>query len=90
MKFDNIFRLTNDLHAINDDYEFENHYDEIYPPEQILKKENTSQTGITFLDLRLYINEGQTQTSSYDKRDSYNFNVKKFPYKSSTIPFCYN
>ena len=72
--------------AINDGKEFENHYNEFYPSEQILKKENTSQTEATLLDLHLCINEGQIQTSLYDKRNCYNFNVVRFPYKSSTIP----
>ena len=59
-KFGNIFRFTNNLNAINDRNEFENHYNEIYPPELILKEENTSHTETTFLDLHIYINEGQT------------------------------
>ena len=85
-KFSNIFRLIDDLIAINDGNEFENHYNEIFPTKLILKKENTSYTATTFLDLHLCINEGQIQTSLYDKRNSYNFNVVRFPYKSSTIP----
>ena len=52
----------------------------------ILKKENTSHTETTFLDLHLCINKGQIQTSLHDKRNSCNFNVVRFPYKNSTIP----
>ena len=37
-KFGNIFRFVDDLIAINDENEFENQYNEIYPPELILKK----------------------------------------------------
>ena len=85
-KCGNIFRFIDDLIAINDGKEFENHYNEIYPSELIFKKENTSHTDTTFLDLRLCINEGQIQTSLYDKRNSYNFKVVRFPYKSSNIP----
>ena len=84
-KFSNIFRFIDDLIAINDGNEFENHYNEIYPSELILKKENSSHTETTFLDFYLCINEGQIQTSLCDKRNSYNFNVVRFPYKSSTI-----
>ena len=84
-KFGNIFRFIDDLIAINDGNEFENHYNEIYPSELILKKEKTSHTETTFLDFYLCINEGQIQTSLCDKRNSYNFNVVRFPYKSSTI-----
>ena len=57
-KFGNIFRFIDDLIAINDTNEFENHYNEIYPSGLILKKENTSHTETTFLDLHLCINEG--------------------------------
>ena len=84
-KFGNIFRLIDDLITINHKNEFENHYDEIYPLELTLKKENTSNTDTIFLDLHLCIIEGQIQTSLYDKRNSCNFNVVRFPYKSSTI-----
>ena len=37
-KYINIFRFTDDLIAINDANKFENHYNEIYPAELILKK----------------------------------------------------
>ena len=84
-KFGNILRFIDDLIAIKDGNEFENHYNEIYPSELILKKENTSHTETTFLDLHLCRNEGQIQTSLYDKRNSYNFNVVRFPHKSITI-----
>ena len=57
-KFGNVFRFINDLIAINDTNEFENHYNEIYSSGLILKKENTSHTETTFLDLYLCINEG--------------------------------
>ena len=88
-KFVNIFRFIDHLIAINDGLdgkECENYYNEIYPPELILKEENTSPKKTTFLDLHLCINEGQIQTSFYDKRNSYNFNVVRFPCKISTIP----
>ena len=85
-KFGNILRFIDYLIAINDRNKFENHYNEIYPPELILKKGNTSHTETTFLDLHLCINEGQIETSLYDKRNSYNFSAVRFPYKSSTVP----
>ena len=51
-----------------------------------LKKENISHRETTFVDLHLCINDSKIQTSLYNKRNSYNFNVVRFPYKSSTIP----
>ena len=59
----NSFRFINDSIAINDGNEFEDHYDEVYPLEQILKKENISHTETTFLDFYLYLNEGQIKAS---------------------------
>ena len=86
-KLPSIFRFINDLIPINDGNKFGNHYNEIYPPKQILNKENTSQAETTFLDLHLCRNEGQTQTSLYDKMNSCNVNVLRFPYKGSTVPW---
>ena len=85
-KFGNVFRFIDDLIAINDGGEFENNFQEIYPPELILKKENTSCTEATFLDLHLSISDGQITTTLYDKRDAFNFHIVRFPYKDSTIP----
>ena len=84
-KLDNISRLIDDLIAINDGNEFENHYNEIYPSELILKKENTSHTETTFLDLHLCRTEDQIQTSLYDKRNSYNFHIKVAPYNQNSL-----
>ena len=56
-----IFRFIDGLITINDGNEFENHYKEIYPPQVILKEENTSHTESTFLKLH--------------SKDSYSFNV---------------
>ena len=85
-KFGNFFRFIDNLIAINDGNVFENHNNEIYPSERNLKKENTSHRETTFLNLHLRINEGQIQTSLCRKRNSYNFNVMRFPYKSRHIP----
>ena len=86
IKFGNIFRFIDDVIAINDGNEFENCFNEIFPPEVILKKKNTSRVETFFLELLLCTNEGQIQTSLYDKKNSYNFNVVRFSYKSNTIP----
>ena len=85
-KIGNIFRFIDDLIAINDENKFENHHNEIYPSKLILKKENTSHIETNFLDLHFCINKGQIQTSLYDKKNSYNLSIVRFPYKSNTIP----
>ena len=82
-KLGNICRFADYLIAINDGNKFEKHYNEIVPPNSFLKRK-TLYTETTFLDLHLCINEGQIQTPLYDKKNSYNINLR-FPYKSSTI-----
>ena len=69
-KFGNIIRFIDDLIAINDGSEFEIHYNEIYSPKLIFKKENTSDTETTFLGSHYYIKESQIETSLYDKKNS--------------------
>ena len=61
-KFD-IFRFIEALIKINHANEFENYYNEMYPAELILAKENTSNALTTFLDFHLYIIKCQIQTS---------------------------
>ena len=39
-----------------------------------------------FLYIYMHVSIYQIQTSLHDKRTSYNFNVVRFPYKSSTVP----
>ena len=51
-----------------------------------LKKENVKDNEATFLDLHLSLKEKERSTSLYDKRDTYNFSIVTFPYKSSTLP----
>ena len=43
-----------DLIAINDGNEFENHYNKIYPPQLISKKENNSHKDYFFRPSSLY------------------------------------
>ena len=38
-----------------------------------------------FLDVHLYVSQGETKTFLYNKKNSYNLKVVLFPYKSSTI-----
>ena len=63
-KFGNIFRFIDDLIAINNGNEFENHCNEIYPSELLFKKEDTLHTESAFLDLHLCIKEGSKGSNS--------------------------
>ena len=84
--FCNTFRFIDDLAAINDHGEFENVYKEIYPPELELKKESTSITEASFLDLNIKIINNKFSLSLYDKRDFFPFSIVRMPYLSSNIP----
>ena len=81
-----MFRFIDDLVAINDNYEFEKCYKEIYPSELELKKENKNNSTATFLDLDISIKEGKFETKLFDKRDGFKFSIVRLPFKHSNIP----
>ena len=86
-KLCNIFRFIDDLNAINDDAgEFEKHFQDIYPEELELGKENSSNLIASFLDLDLKIKDGRFQVGLFDKRDGFPFTIVRMPYRSSNIP----
>ena len=85
-KFGNVFRYIDDLISLNDGHSFEEHYLDIYPPELQLKKENIVPSETTFLDLHISIKDRTFTTKLYDKRDSFQFNITRLPYKDSNIP----
>ena len=85
-KFGNICRFIDDLIAINDGNEFLNSFCDIYPPELQLNKENDSEHHATFLDMDIQIIDRKFVTKLYDKRDSYNFDIVRLPYKNSNMP----
>ena len=61
-KINNSFRFIDDLLSLNDDSTFEKHCQDIYPTELELKKENNSNSCASFLDLYIYIENGEFQT----------------------------
>ena len=85
-KFGIIFRLIDDLVAINDGLEFSKSYSEIYPSELALKKENIDNNKASFLDLEVNLIDKEFHTKLYDKRNAFKFSVVRFPYKCSNIP----
>ena len=66
-----IFRFIDDLNAINDAGEFEKHFQDMYPEELELGKENSSNLEASFLDLDLKIKDGRFQVGLFDKRDGF-------------------
>ena len=84
--FDYTFRFIDDLITLNDGNQFENIHKEIYPKQLTLKKENKDNNHATFLDLEIEIIDGKFDYKLYDKRNSYDFHIVRFPYRKSNIP----
>ena len=85
-KFRNIFRYIDDLLAINDGNEFENHHKDIYPAELELKKENALNTSTNFLEVNIKIHNQIFEHKLFDKRDGFGFHINRLPFKNSNIP----
>ena len=85
-KYCNTFRFIDDLITINNAGHFEKNIEKIYPPELHLKKENVESTSASFLDLKIKIENSKFTTSLYDKRDNFNFDIVRMPFRKSNIP----
>ena len=72
--------------SLNDGSTFEKHYKDIYPTELELKKENNSNSCASFLDLYIYIGNGEFHTRLFDKRDNFGFDIVKMPFYCSNVP----
>ena len=51
-----------------------------------LKRENSKDDAVSYLDLGLEIKEKQISSNRYDKRNTFNFSIVRFPYHCSNIP----
>jgi len=78
-------RFIDDLSAINDGFEFEKVYKDIYPEELELKLEHKG-SHATFLNLDISIENNIFVYKLYDKRDTFPFHIVRMPQKSSNIP----
>ena len=74
-----IYRFIDDLCALNNHGHMDRHWKEIYPPELQLNKENDNDNNATFLDLNINIKEKNIETSLYDKRDNFKFEIVSMP-----------
>ena len=72
--------------SVNDGSTFEKHYQDIYPTELNLKKENNSNSCASFLDLYIYIENGEFHTRLFDKRDNFGFDIVRMPFYCSNVP----
>ena len=84
-KINNSFRFIDDLLSLNDDSTFEKHYKDIYPTELELKKGNNSNSCASFLDICIYIENGEIHTKLFDKRDNFGFEIVTVPFYCSII-----
>ena len=73
------------LNAINDAGEFAKYFQDVYPEELELGKENSSNLEASFLDLDIKIKDGKFQVGLFDKRDGFPFTIVRMPYRSSNI-----
>ena len=64
-KINNSFQFTDDLLSLNDGGTFEKHKD-IYPAELELKKKNNGNSLSSFLDLYIYIGNGEFNTRLFE------------------------
>ena len=85
-KFGQVFRYIDDLLALNDGNSFETYYQDIYPTELQLNKENEGYSSTDFLDMHIEIKDKVFTTRLYDKRDHFGFDITRLPYRDSNIP----
>ena len=72
--------------SLNDDSTFEKHHKDIYPRELELKKENNSNSSASFLDIYIYIENGEFHTKLFDKQNSFGLDIVKMPFYCSNVP----
>ena len=69
-----------------DNSDFENNFDQMYPPGLEIKDTTESNTSASYLSLLLSIGrDGQLCTSLHDKRDEFNIHITNFPFLRSNI-----
>ena len=85
-KLCNTFRFIDDLNSTNDGEEFKTNYDNIYPEELELRKENADKHEASFLDLDITTRDGEFQVVLFDKKDSFPFPTVRMPDESSNVP----
>ena len=74
--FNSISRYLDGLLNIDNPY-FEGMVNQIYPPELLLNKANTSDSEAPFLDLHLSISYDFVSSKIYDERDDFDFEIVK-------------
>lgn len=85
-QFNWTYRYIDDVLSINNP-SIRDYLGAIYPSELEIKETTESNTSASYLDILLSISDnGHLNTSLYDKRDDFNFNITNFPFMCSNIP----
>ena len=78
-------RYIDDINTVNNKV-FEDQIKLIYPPEITCNRENTSDLAGHFLDIDIAIVNDKFVTKVFDKRDTFEIKIVKFPSVLSNIP----
>ena len=84
-KLCNLFRFTDDLNVINDEKEFENNFQDIYPEELLLNNKNSDNIGASFLDFQIKIKNGKFIVGLFGKSATFPLASLEFHANSSFI-----
>ena len=87
-RFNLAYRYIDDVLSMNNP-ELENYQGKMYPAEFAIEIKDTTEstTSASYLDLLLSIGkDGKLDTSIYDNRDDFNFQITNFRFLSSNIP----
>ena len=82
----NIFRFIDDLCTFKND-KFENNYNDIYPDELEIKKENKGPCKVSFLDFLIEVHHRKFKTKLFVYRTAFSFYINRMLYIHSNIPF---
>ena len=71
---------------VPDDSNFEKHCEDIYQTELELEKENNSNSCASFIDIYIYIENGEFHTKFFDKQVNFGFDIIKIPFCCYNVP----
>ena len=80
------YRFIDDISPLNDKGNFDKYKSQIYPSDLELNKENTGFKSASVLEMKIDIIGEKFNVSVYDKRDSFGFEVFRYPSIHSNIP----
>ena len=86
IKFNKTCRFIDDLETLNNDGILNEMKNRIYPVELTCNKENVGDKSATFLEMDISVINGRFKIKTYDKRDSYNFEIVNYPDLSGNVP----